>query len=82
MIEFNKNYLGHDFIFKNHGQNIVREFCQNNDYICSKCNIVVAHYYRNEIRVIKIDDRFKNLKLIGGTLDLTCDEVIIKGIIE
>lgn len=74
----NLNYLNHTFV--------LNEECNNyiwNSYTCKKCNIMVVEYIiENEIRIAYLDSTLLFLKLIGAILTASCEEMIIKGIIE
>ncbi len=61
-----KDYLNHNFII------------YDEDYKCTKCNTVVTTCGN----IVIENDFLKKLKLISINLILTCDEMIIKGIIE
>jgi len=66
--QFNNNHLGHDFVD-------ARGY-----YSCHRCNIIVYNNINNDIIVshrCKLSDG-----ICGFKLNLTCDEVIIKYIIE
>lgn len=78
-MKFDKNYLNHDFIS-----------CQNeeyiNDYICIRCNVRV--YFPPHlsdtccIEIIDWENDPLNPGDQGNFMEITCDEVIIKNIIE
>jgi membrane-bound inhibitor of C-type lysozyme len=68
---FDKNYLGHKFK-RSEKYNKMYE-----DYICEKCDIEVA--YANN-RIISLNAKIVNHKF--PALNLTCEEIIIKNIIE
>lgn len=67
---FNKNYLGHNFDIYNIIKVItsVKYFC----HTCSKCDMVI--YYQENDNIYYIHR--------GPELKMTCDEYIIKNIIE
>lgn len=65
----NKNYLNHNFI----------EMKRNNDYICSKCKIMIWYYEGLKTQYWML---FNNTVSAGILLNLTCNEMIIKNIIE
>ena len=81
MINLDKDYLGHSF---HNGGKDVADF--NDIFTCSRCNIQIKMFLAEDMsdynpRVI-VEMQVKYLKLIGDILTQTCDETIIKGIIE
>lgn len=85
MFNIYKDYKGHDF---------ERVALNQDHYICKKCKIKVRYVLNEDdsdysIRIIEdmyveslTSLKFNNLSFIGDILTLTCDEIIIKGIIE
>lgn len=71
MTEFNKNYLGHEFTSLN---SLAYPF----DFICNKCNSRIKHDIndKNNLYSIANDGKIYPNKIIS------CDEMIIKNIIE
>ncbi len=69
----NLNYLGHNFIEYKKGEVAVSA------YICNNCKII-AIKWGNIVKISKLNNPDKNMPHIE--LTLTCNEVIIKQIIE
>lgn len=87
MIDLDRNYLDHNFIFD-----------ENFIYTCSICKVKVKYILPPDesdyiVRIITtsiingksfsvVMDSFNNLTMLGDILTLTCDEMVIKNIIE
>jgi hypothetical protein len=80
MNKFNKNYLDHNFI-------LYTKFYDECDYKCEKCDVIVFHelsdndyYIVNIVYPIDPDDEIESEA--DKLLKLTCEECIIKNILE
>ncbi len=72
MTEFNKNYINHNFI-------PISTLDNGRFYICSKCKIELDFIGTSKNPYVK---RINNGELVIETLILSCEEEIIKNIIE
>lgn len=71
---FNRFHYGHDFI---------KYTCFGflNDYQCTKCKMVIEYYYfKNQYFIITVHG--PNSYSNNETVNISCDEFIIKNIIE
>ncbi len=74
----NRNYLGHNFI----------QFSSNNSILkCNSCGVVIVYILDEDLseynlRVLDFKYQKTYSKFIGDILTLTCNEIIIKQIIE
>jgi hypothetical protein len=85
MINLDKNYLNHNFEF-------VLDFSGtfSDIYICNKCNTKVkmrladdlSDYNPTVILPNNLGGSLNKIILLGDILTQTCDEMIIKGVIE
>lgn len=66
----NKNYLGHSFILKE------TRYKNYYKYICERCNVAI--YYESPGHYDLDEDEGE----VFEQLELTCEEIIIKNIIE
>ena len=71
---FDKNYLGHDFISFKHKL--------SDHYICEKCNVIFYCSDDGQIFRVKEMDNIKNGQIDVFYKFISCDEWIIKNIIE
>jgi hypothetical protein len=72
-LKFNSNYLGHNFV----GLNLEDLNAFPHDYICLNCNIRIV--YHEDIK----DEQYRVADYCGlYDKCLTCDEMVIKNIIE
>lgn len=69
---FDKNYLNHNFTHIEYNE-------YNNKYSCSKCNIKIHFSFYSNYYLMDFN---KNGHFIKDTLKLSCDESIIKGLLE
>jgi hypothetical protein len=70
MYGFDDNYLDHEFI-------VDYMWMEGRDYKCKKCNVIIYYHEHNGFPKLVIDNC-----VVDGKFKLSCDEVIIKGIIE
>jgi len=75
LLEFNTNYFGHDFILSSD------QVWSGLNIYCKKCNIRVFYYSPSSYEMSKYILR-SQLVSQGFETILTCDEYIIKNIIE
>jgi len=73
MIEFNKNYFGHNLIS-------YIKFYDKHDYICTYCGIKLHFHPKQTSKLYYFIDELIND--INSECELTCEEYIIKMIIE
>ncbi len=71
---FDKNYLGHNFEFYRALPYAINK--QEHDKQCSICKIIIWYYGVDGTYNIIIDDE------LAGSCDISCNEYIIKNIIE
>ena len=71
-----KNYLGHDF--KKYIWMPILNYLDD-DYICKKCNIIIEFGYSTDYTYKQIFGKYTRLDC---EFKLTCDEYLIKNIIE
>ncbi len=73
----NKNYMGHDLI----NFDLENIYCQK--YKCNRCNLLIKYYYKDKNNIVLYIHYIGSIDDINwSTVKLTCDEVIIKNIIE
>lgn len=76
MKQFDKNYMGHDFEIHLWEDS---SFNNGRDYMCKNCNVIVefSTITKLEYRVL-----LNKNQRINSIFNTTCDEMIIKSIIE
>lgn len=78
---FDKNYLNHNFIIGD--KSGFNEYFDGRYYICNKCNIGVVYWNKwNDYYIEKISSEKLYKDDLTHKLDLTCNEVIVKSILE
>ena len=75
---FDKNYLGHNLIS-------YTRYDGDNDYICTNCGIEIYYIEQFKFNYYKQSEfnyYFLNGYECGGICEISCDDFIIKNIIE
>jgi len=79
MLQQLKIYLNHNFeLIRNE---LSSNICISEKYICKKCNCKII-IFDDECHEILQNYKYNNIILFGDILTLTCEEYIIKGVIE
>ena len=77
------NYLGHTFVKNGRSSPGILNYIEVQNYICHKCKtIVIYNFHKKKIYKETIDNRYVTGSVRYIELNLTCEEEIIKTLLE